>query len=138
MQAAVTDAIPSGADPLRTAFAAYRVMAEVHLKHEEDIMMPLVARLPAPKAPLFASWCVTAGIAHGDELIIVEGYTPKLLRCFIVEGDAAFGIGCVDGGRQCVQEIAHSALTFHIDGRIALPHNRPRGTVPTGQFASIL
>ena len=65
MQAAVTDAIPSGADPLRTAFAAYRVMAEVHLKHEEDIMMPLVARLPAPKAPLFASWCVTAGIAHG-------------------------------------------------------------------------
>src|SRR5258706_5848712 len=28
MQAAVTDAIPDGADPLRAAFAAYRVMAE--------------------------------------------------------------------------------------------------------------
>ena len=65
MQAAVTDAIPDGVDALRTAFAAYRVMAETHLQHEEDIMMPLVARLPAPKAPLFASWCLTAGIAHG-------------------------------------------------------------------------
>ena len=31
----------------------------------EDIMMPLVARLPAPKAPLFAHWCLSAGIAHG-------------------------------------------------------------------------
>ena len=66
MQAVVTDAIPCGADPLRTAFAAYRVMAQAHLEHEEDIMMPLVARLPAPKAPLFASWCLSAGIAHGD------------------------------------------------------------------------
>jgi hypothetical protein len=65
MQAAVSDAIPNGAGPLRAAFTAYRMMAEAHLKHEEDIMMPLVARLPAPKAPLFASWCVTAGIAHG-------------------------------------------------------------------------
>ena len=65
MQAAVTAAIPRGADPLRAAFAAYCEMAQAHLKHEEDIMMPLVARLPAPKAPLFASWCVTAGIAHG-------------------------------------------------------------------------
>jgi hypothetical protein len=66
MQAAVTDAIARGTDALCAAFAAYRVMAEAHLKHEEDIMMPLVARLPAPKAPLFASWCLTAGIAHGD------------------------------------------------------------------------
>ena len=66
MQAAVTDAIANGADPLRAAFAAYRVLAEAHLKHEEDIMMPLVARLPAPKAPLFANWCLSAGIAHGD------------------------------------------------------------------------
>jgi hypothetical protein len=66
MQAAVTDAIPRGTDALCAAFVAYREMAEAHLKHEEDIMMPLVARLPAPKAPLFASWCVTAGIAHGD------------------------------------------------------------------------
>lgn len=65
MQAAVTDAIPRGTDALRAAFEAYRAMAEAHLKHEEDIMMPLVARLPAPKAPLFASWCLTAGIAHG-------------------------------------------------------------------------
>ena len=65
MQSAVTDAIPNGATAVRAAFAAYRVMAEAHLKHEEDIMMPLVARLPAPKAPLFASWCLTAGIAHG-------------------------------------------------------------------------
>ena len=46
--------------------AAYRAVAEAHLKHEEDIMMPLVARLPQPKAPLFAHWCLTAGIAHGN------------------------------------------------------------------------
>jgi len=65
LQQAVTDAIALGASAVRAAFAAYRVLAETHLRHEEDIMMPLVARLPAPKAPLFASWCVTAGIAHG-------------------------------------------------------------------------
>lgn len=65
MQQAVTDAIPDGTEAVRTAFAAYRGFAETHLKHEEDIMMPLVARLPTPKAPLFASWCLTAGIAHG-------------------------------------------------------------------------
>ena len=28
-------------------------------------MMPLVVRLPTPKAPKFAQWCVSAGIAHG-------------------------------------------------------------------------
>ena len=66
MQQAVTDAIAGGATAVREAFAAYRTAAEAHLKHEEDIMMPLVARLPQPKAPLFADWCVTAGIAHGD------------------------------------------------------------------------
>jgi hypothetical protein len=64
-QQAVTDAIRAGAGPVRTAFAAYRTLAEAHLLHEEDIMMPLVARLPAPKTPLFALWCVSAGIAHG-------------------------------------------------------------------------
>jgi hypothetical protein len=64
-QQAVTDAMPAGVEPLRAAFAAYRAVAEAHLKHEEDIMMPLVARLPAPKAPLFAHWCLSAGIAHG-------------------------------------------------------------------------
>ena len=66
MQHAVTDAIPSGPIAVRKAFAAYRAVAEAHLKHEEDIMMPLVARLPQPKAPLFAHWCLTAGIAHGN------------------------------------------------------------------------
>jgi Hemerythrin HHE cation binding domain len=66
MQAAVTRAVPQGMGAVRAAFAAYRACAEAHLKHEEDIMMPLVARLPNPKAPLFAHWCVGAGIAHGD------------------------------------------------------------------------
>jgi hypothetical protein len=65
LQQAVTDALPAGAPALRSAFAAYRRMAELHLRHEEDIMMPLVARLPSPKAPLFAHWCLSAGIAHG-------------------------------------------------------------------------
>lgn len=65
-QQAVTDALPAGPGAVRSAFVAYRELAEAHLKHEEDIMMPLVARLPNPKAPLFAHWCVSAGIAHGD------------------------------------------------------------------------
>ena len=65
LQHAVTDAVAEGIGAVRTAFAAYREFAEAHLRHEEDIMMPLVARLPAPKAPLFAKWCVSAGIAHG-------------------------------------------------------------------------
>ena len=74
MQAAVTSAIPHGAAAVRSAFTAYRSFAEAHLKHEEDIMMPLVARLPAPKAPLFAQWCVSAGIAHGGfEHFIAHG-----------------------------------------------------------------
>jgi len=82
MQAAVTDAIPAGVAALRAAFAAYRAMAETHLKHEEDIMMPLVARLPAPKAPLFADWCLSAGIAHGGfEHFVAHG----------VQSLAAFG-----------------------------------------------
>ena len=66
LQQAVTDALLQGMATVRSAFATYRSAAEAHLKHEEDIMMPLVARLPQPKAPLFAQWCVSAGIAHGD------------------------------------------------------------------------
>jgi hypothetical protein len=66
MQQAVTDAIGVDAAAVREAFAAYRSAAEAHLQHEEDIMMPLVARLPHPKAPLFAHWCLSAGIAQGD------------------------------------------------------------------------
>jgi hypothetical protein len=65
MQDAVVRAVPLGTDAVRHAFTAYRTFAEAHLRHEEDIMMPLVARLPSPKAPLFAHWCVSAGIAHG-------------------------------------------------------------------------
>ena len=66
VQQAVTDALPLGAAALCAAFMAYRAFAEAHLLHEEDIMMPLVARLPVPRAPLFAQWCVSAGIATGD------------------------------------------------------------------------
>ena len=40
-------AIGGGDNALRDAFAAYRIVAETHLKHEEDVMMPLVARLTA-------------------------------------------------------------------------------------------
>jgi len=64
-QRAVTAAIGQGAAALRAAFEAYRAAAEAHLKHEEDVMVPLVIRLPNPKAPKFAEWCVSAGIAHG-------------------------------------------------------------------------
>ncbi|MEO8135515.1 MAG: hemerythrin domain-containing protein, partial [Betaproteobacteria bacterium] len=52
VQRAVSHALPEGVAALRTAFAAYRAFALAHLLHEENIMMPLVARLPAPKAPL--------------------------------------------------------------------------------------
>ncbi|NRF71506.1 hypothetical protein HLB44_31415 [Aquincola sp. S2] len=66
LQAAVSDAIAHGPAAVRRAFTAYRACAEAHLVHEEDVMMPLVARLPSPRAPLFAEWCVSAGIAHGS------------------------------------------------------------------------
>jgi len=72
LQLAVTRALRQGAGALRDAYAAYRVCAEAHLLHEEDIMMPLVARLPKEtKAALFAEWCVSAGVAHGgfDHLV---------------------------------------------------------------------
>ena len=64
-QRLVTAALAQGPAALRAAFDAYRVVAEAHLQHEEDVMVPLVMRLPAPKAPKFAQWCVSAGIAHG-------------------------------------------------------------------------
>lgn len=64
-QRVVTAAIDEGPVALRVAFETYRVAAEAHLKHEEDVMVPLVMRLPNPKAPKFAQWCVSAGIAHG-------------------------------------------------------------------------
>lgn len=83
-QQAVTDALRAGIEPLRAAFAAYRAVAEAHLKHEEDIMMPLVARLPAPKAPLFARWCVSAGIAHGG----FEHFVAHGVRSLATHGSA--------------------------------------------------
>lgn len=75
LQDAVTRAVASGAGALREAFVAYRACAEAHLVHEEDIMMPLVARLPRDdKAALFAEWCVSAGWAHGGfETFIAHG-----------------------------------------------------------------
>ena len=73
-QRAVTLAVGEGPVALRAAFEAYRVAAEMHLQHEEDVMMPLVKRLPGPKAPKFAQWCVSAGIAHGGfEHFIAHG-----------------------------------------------------------------
>lgn len=71
-QRAVTVALAEGADALRAAFERYRVVAEAHLQHEEDVMVPLVMRLPNPKAPKFAQWCVSAGIAHGGFEHFVE------------------------------------------------------------------
>ena len=66
LQASVTRALHQGPAALRDAWVAYRSCAEAHLQHEEDIMMPLVARLPKEgKAGLFAEWCVSAGMAHG-------------------------------------------------------------------------
>ena len=66
LQDAVTRAIPLGAAALRDAWGPYRACAEAHVQHEEDVMMPLVARLPQQgRAALFAQWCVWAGMAHG-------------------------------------------------------------------------
>lgn len=65
LQGAVTVAIGEGPVALRAAFETYCVAAEAHLQHEEDVMVPLVMRLPSPKAPKFAQWCAAAGIAHG-------------------------------------------------------------------------
>jgi hypothetical protein len=71
-QRAITAAIGEGPVALRAAFETYCIAAEAHLKHEEDIWMPLVRRLPSPKAPKFAEWCVSAGIAHGGFARFVE------------------------------------------------------------------
>lgn len=66
LQDAVTRALAHGAAAVRDAWGPYRACAEAHLQHEEDVMMPLVARLPKEgKARLFADWCVSAGMAHG-------------------------------------------------------------------------
>ena len=59
-QDAVWAALAEGPEALRAAFERYRGLAEAHLQHEEDVMMPLVARLANPKASKFAQWCVTA------------------------------------------------------------------------------
>lgn len=64
-QRTVAAAVAQGPVALRAAFEAYRIAAEAHLEHEEEVMVPLVMRLPSPKAPKFAQWCVSAGIAHG-------------------------------------------------------------------------
>lgn len=81
-QRVVTAAIGDGPDALRATFEQYRAAAEAHLKHEEDVMVPLVIRLPQPKAPKFAQWCVSAGIAHGGfEHFVAHG----------VESLAAYG-----------------------------------------------
>jgi len=64
-QAAVTASLDKGLDALRRSFAAYQIMAEDHLRHEEDVWVPLVVKLPQPKAPKFAEWCLSAGVAHG-------------------------------------------------------------------------
>jgi hypothetical protein len=69
-QAAVTTSLDKGLDALRRSFAAYQIMAEDHLQHEEDVMVPLVVQLPHPKAPKFAEWCVSAGVAHGVLIIL--------------------------------------------------------------------
>ena len=83
-QRAVTAAAGEGTLALRAAFDAYRVEAEAHMQHEEDVMVPLVMRLPTPKAPKFAQWCVSAGIAHGGfEHFIAHG----------VESLATYGSG---------------------------------------------
>jgi hypothetical protein len=84
LQRTVNDALTDGAAAVRAAFALYRRFAEMHLQHEEDIMMPLVARLPAPKAPLFASWCLTAGIAHGG----FENFVAHGVRSLAMHGSA--------------------------------------------------
>ena len=74
IQLEVTAAIDEGPVALRAAFGKYRAAAEAHLQHEEDVMVPLVMRLPSPKAPKFAQWCVSAGIAHGGfEHFIAHG-----------------------------------------------------------------
>jgi hypothetical protein len=59
IQSAVTAAICARSVALRVAFEKYRVATEAHLKHEEDVMVPLVMRLPSPKAPKFAQWCIS-------------------------------------------------------------------------------
>lgn len=63
-QAVVTAALEAELEDLQEAFAAYRLLAEAHLLHEEQVLQPLVMQLPDPKAPLFRDWVLPAGLAH--------------------------------------------------------------------------
>ena len=55
-------------DAIATAFASYASHHEAHLKHEEDLMMPLIPRLPdyPERAHLLRAACMTPALATGD------------------------------------------------------------------------
>lgn len=73
-QAAVTAALEAELDLLHEAFETYLQLAEAHLLHEEDVLQPLVTRLPDPKALIFREWVLPAGLAHeGFDHFLVHG-----------------------------------------------------------------
>ena len=131
-QRAVTAAMAEGPVALHAAFEAYRVAAEAHLKHEEEVMMPLVVRLPTPKAPKFAQWCVSAGIAHGGfEHFVAHGVrVPRHLwqrQEFAGGGHASMGTFAQGG---LFTRTVGSLLTHRsrCGARVHLGDHRRRGT----------
>lgn len=79
-QESVSKALGQGQADLDHAFSAYRQVAEDHLAHEDEVILPLVQRLTPPSASLFSRWCVTAGVAGGG------------FEHFVAHGVASFAI----------------------------------------------
>ena len=77
----------AAAGSVAAAFAAYRAAAEAHLEHEERVMMPIVAGLPNPKAPLVASHGLAAAEAAGD----AEWYVAHGVATLAAHGSGANG-----------------------------------------------
>jgi hypothetical protein len=127
-QQAVTDAIGAGATAMQQAYAAYRLTAEAHLKHEEDIMMPLVARLPQPKAPLFARWCLTAGIAQGD----FEHFVAHGVQSLSTHGSAK------NTPAGATRVFVHALKTVCTPAQWATYLPVARGAAPTEVWASVI
>jgi hypothetical protein len=86
-------------------------------------MVPLVLRLPSPKAPEFAQWCVSAGIAHGGfEHLVAHGVESPLMAAPGTRPPALRAYGYMRS-RQSVHQNSGQATCRSL----ALRRHRPSG-----------
>lgn len=127
-QAAVTTSLDKGLDALSTAFAAYQTIAEDHLKHEEVVMQPLVVQLPIPKAPKFAEWCVSAGVAQGG----FDHFVAHGVKSLAVFGSAN------NTPAVATRVFVHSLKSVCSPEQWARYHPIVRGAAPAAVWASVV